>query len=319
MNTGSIQLGHPSLGAWALYGLGTENGNLPGVVVLLDARGNPISGPPNWGAGYMPAAYQGTPFRPTDPPIVDLAPPAGMTAARQRAQLDLLADLNRGHQAEHPAESELAARVAAYELAFRMQAHAPEVVDLSGETEETKQLYGMDQEVSSDFGRRCLLARRLVERGVRFVQVYSGGGSPENHWDAHGELEKNHGRRCAETDRPIAGLLSDLKRRGLLEETLVVWGGEFGRMPTSQGSGRDHNPRGFSMWMAGGGIKGGTTYGATDEIGYAAADGKTHVHDIHATILHLLGLDHTRLTYFFGGRHLRLTDVSGEVIRPILT
>jgi hypothetical protein len=200
-----------------------------------------------------------------------------------------------------------------------MQAHAPEVVDLSAETEETRALYGMDREVSADFGRRCLLARRLVERGVRFVQVYSGGGAIEDHWDAHGELEKNHGRRCAETDRPIAGLLTDLKRRGLLEETLVVWGGEFGRMPTSQGTGRDHNPRGFSMWMAGGGIKGGTTYGATDEIGYAAADCKTHVHDIHATILHLLGLDHTRLTYFFGGRNLRLTDVSGVIIRPILT
>jgi hypothetical protein len=200
-----------------------------------------------------------------------------------------------------------------------MQAHAPEVVDLSKESEETKALYGLDQKESEEFGRRCLLARRLVERGVRFVQVYSGGGPPEHHWDAHGELNRNHGLRCAETDRPIAGLLTDLKRRGLLDETLVVWGGEFGRMPTSQGTGRDHNPRGFCMWLAGGGVKGGTVHGATDEIGYAAAEGKAHVHDVHATILHLLGLDHTKLTYFFGGRNLRLTDVRGEVLRPILT
>jgi hypothetical protein len=320
MNTGSVLLGHPSVGSWVLYGLGTESQDLPGYVVMLDARGGPISGPPNWGAGYMPAAYQGTQFRPTGQPIVDLSPPESVSRERQRGQLDLLADLNRAHEAEHPAESELAARIAAYELAFRMQTHAPEVVDLSRETEETKALYGMDQPASEEFGRRCLLARRLAERGVRFVQVYSGGGQIVNHWDAHGELNANHGRRCAETDRPIAGLLTDLKRRGLLDETLVIWGGEFGRMPTAEGggTGRDHNPRGFCMWMAGGGIKGGTTYGSTDEIGYAAAENKTHVHDIHATILHLLGLDHTRLTYFFGGRNLRLTDVSGTVIQPIL-
>ncbi|MBW3623752.1 MAG: DUF1501 domain-containing protein [Armatimonadetes bacterium] len=317
MNTGSVRLGSPSVGAWTLYGLGSENQNLPGFVVLLDQRGGPISGAPNWGAGYMPAAYQGTPFRSMGQPIVDLSAPAGIGKDRQRSQLDFINELNRNHAHERPKETELAARIASYELAFRMQAHAPEVIDLSKETEETKTLYGMDKKPSEDFGRRCLLARRLVERGVRFVQVYSGGGG--THWDAHDNVNGNHGERCAETDRPIAGLLTDLKRRGLLDETLVVWGGEFGRMPTSQGNGgRDHNPHGFTMFMAGGGVKGGIAYGATNEIGHSAAEGKAHVHDLHATILHLMGLDHTKLTYFFGGRNMRLTDVHGNVIKNIL-
>jgi hypothetical protein len=317
MNTGSVRLGSPSVGSWVLYGLGSENQNLPGFVVLLDSRGGPISGAPNWGSGYMPAAYQGTQFRSVGQPIVDLDPPAGYTRDRQRSELDFIAQMNRAHQDLHPHESELSARIASYELAFRMQTHAPEVIDLSTETEETRKLYGIDKKDSEDFGRRCLLARRMIERGVRFVQVYSGGGS--THWDAHDNVNANHGARCSETDQPITGLLTDLKRRGLLDETLVIWGGEFGRMPISQGNGgRDHNPHGFSMWMAGGGIKGGTIYGATNETGHAAAEGKAHVHDVHATVLHLLGLDHTKLTYFFGGRNMRLTDVSGEVIRPIL-
>ncbi len=319
MNTGSLFQGKPCLGSWTTYGLGTSNRNLPGFVVLLDPRGGPIGGSPNWSAGYMPATYQGTQFRTSGDPILDLSPRAPMTREEQRAQLDFLARLNEPHSAARPQETELAARIASYELAYRMQAHAPEAVDLASESEETKRLYGLDDESCADFGRKCLMARRLVERGVRFVQIYSGGGHNDENWDAHGGIEKNHKLHCAETDRPIAGLLADLKRRGLLDETLVIWSGEFGRMPTSQnGTGRDHNPKGFTAWMAGGGVKGGTVHGATDELGYAAVEDRVHVHDLHATILHLLGLDHTLLTFFHGGREQRLTDVHGVVVDKIL-
>ncbi|HEV3082324.1 MAG TPA: DUF1501 domain-containing protein [Gemmataceae bacterium] len=319
MNTGFIRQGYPCLGSWVTYGLGTINQNLPAFVVLLDHRGGPISGPPNWSSGFMPATFQGTQFRTSGDPILNLHPPQEITPKQQRNQLDLLASFNNAYGAANPENSELAARIASYELAFRMQAHAPEAVDLSQETEATRRLYGLDNPVTEKFGRRCLMARRLIERGVRFVQVYSGGGHLEDTWDAHNDVNSNHERHCAETDRPIAALLADLKSRGLLDETLVVWAGEFGRTPTGQnGKGRDHSPRGFSSWMAGGGIKGGQAYGATDEFGYAAVENKVHVHDLHATILHLMGMDHKLLTYFHGGRDHRLTDVSGRVVEELV-
>lgn len=321
MNTGFVRQGFPSLGSWVTYGLGSTSENLPAFVVLLDPRGGPIGGAPNWGAGFMPAAHQGTLFRSTGDPLIDLRPPDPVTTAQeQRAQLDLLSDLNDLSLEGAQTPPELAARIASYELAFRMQRYAPEAVDLADETAETLSAYGLDREPTQHFGRQCLLARRLVERGVRFVQVYSGGGHLDQNWDAHGNVNANHELHCGETDQPLAALLGDLKQRGLLDETLIVWGGEFGRTPTSQGTngGRDHNPRGFSMWLAGGGIRGGTAYGATDEFGFAAVENKVHVHDIHATILHLLGLDHERLTYFFGGREMRLTDVAGRVVHGIL-
>ena len=319
MNSGSIFQGKPCLGSWATYGLGSENRDLPSFVVLLDPRGGPIGGAPNWSAGYMPATFQGTQFRTQGDPILNLSPRAPVTRDEQRGQLDYLARLNDAHRAARPHESELGARIASYELAYRMQAHAPEAVDLSGESDETRELYGMNETISADFGRKCLMARRLVERGVRFVQIYSGGGHNDENWDAHSNVDKNHTLHCKETDRPIAGLLTDLKRRGLLDDTLVVWSGEFGRMPTTQGGkGRDHNPQGFTAWLAGGGVKGGTVIGATDEIGYAASENKVHVHDLHATILHLLGLDHTLLTYFHGGRDQRLTDVHGHVVKDMI-
>jgi len=320
MNTGFIRQGYPSLGSWVTYGLGTANQDLPAYVVFLDHRGGPIGGAPNWASGFMPAAFQGTQFRATGDPLIDLKPPAGVTAAQQRQQLDLLRELHS--QAPSGAtidDGALAARLASYELAFRMQATAPEAVEISDETAETQALYGLDGANTEKFGRRCLMARRLVERGVRFVQVYSGGGHLDQNWDAHNGVDNNHGMHCGETDQPIAALLTDLKRRGLLDETLVVWGGEFGRTPTSQNNnGRDHNPRGFSMWMAGGGIRGGVAHGATDDFGFAAVENKVHVHDVHATILHLMGLDHERLTFFTGGREMRLTDVEGDVIHDIL-
>jgi hypothetical protein len=319
MNTGSIFQGKPCLGSWTAYGLGTMNRNLPAFVVLLDPRGGPIGGAPNWCAGYMPATFQGTQFRTTGDPILNLTPRGPLSREEQRSALDFLGTLNEPHRAARPHESELAARINSYELAYRMQSHAPEVVDLSKETPETKSLYGLDNEACADFGRKCLMARRLVESGVRFVQIYSGGGHLDENWDAHNGIEKNHKLHCAETDKPIAGLISDLERRGMLDDTLVIWTGEFGRMPTSEnGTGRDHNPKGFSAWLAGGGIKGGTVHGATDEIGYAAAENPVHVHDLHATVLHLLGLDHTLLTYFHGGREQRLTDVHGKLVTEIL-
>ena len=317
MNTGSILMGKPSLGSWVGYGLGTENRDLPAFVVLPDPAGGIKGGPPAYGSGFLPASYQGTLVRGGESPILDLRPPAGMTADRQRKTLDLIGSLNKRHLDARGDDTELSARIATYELAYRMQSAAPEAVDFSTETDETKRLYGLDDRVTADFGTRCLLARRLAERGVRFIQVYSGD---VNGWDAHEDVEKNHAAMCARTDKPVAGLLADLKRRGLFEDTLVIWGGEFGRMPMSeQGKGRDHNPHGFCVWMAGAGIKGGTVHGATDAVGLRAEVDRVHVHDLHATILHLMGLDHTRLTFPRNGRDERLTDTSGEVVRSILS
>ena len=267
--------------------------------------------------GFLPAAYQGTVVRSGPSPILDLRPPPEIGPEEQRATLDLITQLNSRHLAQTGDDPDLVARIASYELAFRMQSAAPEAVDIAGETEATRRLYGLDQPKTAEFGLRCLLARRLVERGVRFVQLYSGdvGG-----WDAHEDVEANHREMCARTDQPVAGLLKDLRSRGLLDSTLVVWGGEFGRMPMSeQGKGRDHNPHGFSMWLAGGGVKGGVVHGATDAVGLRAERDRCHVHDIHATLLHLLGLDHRLLTYFHNGRDERLTDVAGNVIREILS
>jgi hypothetical protein len=318
MNTGSILQGHPSVGSWVTYGLGTENQDLPAYVVMTDHRGGPIGGAPNWSSGFMPATYQGTVFRASGTPILDLNPGSGVSAAEERSSLDLLGKLNGEHLKTHPGDSELEARIAAYELAYRMQAHAPEVVDISRETAETRALYGVDNQKTSEFGRKCLLARRLVERGVRFVQLYSGGGHGDDTWDAHGDIVYNHGMHAGETDKPIAGLLMDLKRRGLLESTLVVWGGEFGRMPISQGGkGRDHNPGVQTAWMAGGGVKGGTVYGSSDEVGYKAGDSPMHIHDLHATILNAMGLNHLNLTYLYNGRFQRLTETSGTVAHQI--
>jgi hypothetical protein len=321
MNTGKTFIGRPSLGSWAVYGLGTENQSLPGYVVMLDKRGGPISGQPNWSSGFMPAAYQGTLFRPAGNPILDLRGPEQISTPTQRAQLDLLARLNQEHLDARPGGHELAARIASYELAFRMQSEAPAAVDLSQETAATIASYGIGQNPTDEFGRNCLVARRLVERGVRFVQLYSGGGHLEETWDAHQSVEKNHGQHAGEVDQPIAALLTDLEQRGLLESTLVVWGGEFGRMPFSEGQGepgRNHNPYGFSMWFAGGGVKGGMAYGATDDLGFEAVENRVHLNDIHATILHLAGFDHELLTYFHEGRHQRLTDVAGRVIHDII-
>jgi uncharacterized protein (DUF1501 family) len=317
MNTGSILMGKPSLGSWVAYGLGTENADLPAFVVLPDPGGGIKGGPPAYGAGFLPASHQGTVMRSGQRPILDLAPPEGMTDAAQRRTLDLIGRLNARHLAALGDDSELSARMQAYELAYRMQSAAPDAVDLSAETEETRRLYGLDRPETAEFGTRCLLARRLVERGVRFVQLYSGDVTG---WDAHDDVEANHARMCLRTDRPIAGLLKDLRRRGLLDETLVIWGGEFGRMPMSEsGRGRDHNPHGFTTWLAGAGIRGGTIHGATDAIGLRAEVDPVHVHDLHATILHLLGLDHTRLTFPHNGRDDRLTDTAGTVVRAILS
>ncbi|MEZ6109685.1 MAG: DUF1501 domain-containing protein [Pirellulaceae bacterium] len=319
MQSGSLLAGHPSIGSWTTYGLGSQCQDLPGFIVMMDHQGAPVNGALNWSNGFMPASFQGTPLRTAGEPIAYVRPPAGVSTSRQRAQLDLLGRWNSDYAAAHPADEELRSRIAAYELAFRMQNSAPEAVDLSREPESIHRLYGLDNKVSQHFGRNCLLARRLVERGVRFVQLYSGGNEGPRAWDAHDDLEKNHRLHCAETDRPIAALLTDLKQRGLLDTTLVVWGGEFGRTPNAEGGkGRDHHHRGFTMWMAGGGIKPGTIYGATDEFGYHAVENPVTLPDLHATILHLLGLDHEQLTYRFQGRDYRLTDVGGQVLRSIL-
>jgi hypothetical protein len=316
MNTGSILMGRPSLGAWVSYGLGSENRNMPAFVVLPDPGGWPKGGSPAWGGGYLPAAYQGTVVKGGQSPIEHLANPSGVSAEQQRRTLDFIAEGNKEHLAARGEDSELSARISAYELAYRMQSHAPEVVDLSKETVETKALYGLDRKETAEFGTRCLLARRMVERGVRFVQLYCGDTLG---WDAHSDLERNHGMLCLQSDKPIAGLLNDLKRRGLWKDTLVVWGGEFGRTPMTEGTnGRDHNPHGFSMWLAGGGVKPGQALGSTDAIGLRAAEGKMHVHDVQATILHLLGLNHKRLTFRHNGRNERLTDNGGEVIDAAL-
>jgi Protein of unknown function (DUF1501) len=317
MNTGVTRVGRPSAGAWLTYGLGSANKNLPAYVVMHDHRSVPVGGPPNWGAGFLPASYQGVTFRPTKTPLLYLDRPDDMSSARQRAQLDLLKDLNGHHAEARPGEAELKARTDSFELAFRMQTEAPEAVSLEGESDATRRLYGLDDPKTEPYGARLLLARRLVERGVRCVQVYSGG--TRLNWDGHINLADNHRRFCGETDRPIAGLLQDLKQRGLLDDTLVIWGSEFGRMPISQdGTGRDHNPHAFTMFLAGGGVKAGFSYGASDDLGYKAAEDAVSVHDFHATILHLLGLDHTRLTFEHDGRSFRLTDVAGRVLHDIL-
>jgi hypothetical protein len=313
MNTGTILMGKPSLGAWTAYGLGTENQNMPAFVVMPDPAGWVKGGAPAWGNGFLPAAFQGTILRGGEQPILNLGTPAGTSAEQQLATVNFINRLNREGLPRHEANSELTARIAAYELAYRMQSHAPEVVDISKETAATRRLYGLEDKITADFGLRCLLARRMVERGVRFVQLYCGD---TNGWDGHNDVEGNHAKLCAQSDLPVAGLLKDLKSRGLLESTLVVWGGEFGRMPMSEGSnGRDHNPHGFCMWLAGGGVKGGQVIGATDAVGLRAVEDRTHAHDIHATILHLLGIDHTKLTYRHNGRNERLTDVAGQVIQ----
>lgn len=322
MNSGKILSGSPCIGSWVNYGLGSPNANLPGFVVMLDPTGGPISGAKNWSSGYMPASYQGVILRSAGEPVLDLQRPEGMSRDTQRRLLDTLQEYNRDHQAPRADNSNLAARVASYEMAFSMQRHAPEAVDLTQEDEATKQLYGLDNPQTNDFGKRCLLARRLVERGVRFVQLYSGGNHNDANWDAHGDLVKNHSYHAGRTDQPIAALLKDLKRRGLLDSTLVIWGGEFGRQPTAEyasGTGRDHNAYGFTMWLAGGGIKGGVSVGETDELGAAAVSHRFHVKHLHATALTLLGLDPNRLSYFYSGLDQKLVGVEGaEPIKEVL-
>lgn len=337
VNCGRILQGHPSLGTWMTYGLGTMNQNLPGYVVMLDPRGGPTSGSPNWASGYMPAAYQGTVFRTSDPPILNLKPSGNVSRAMQRTEIDFINSLNREHQESHPGYSELAARIASYELAYHLQTEAPEALDLSQESAETLAMYGINEPKPdwhslalgpSTFGKQCLIARRMVERGVRFIQIYSGGGNAggQNTWDGHHGIEENLKLHCPEVDQPIAALLADLQQRGLLDSTLVVWGGEFGRMPVSETfntggkpGGRDHNPKGFTYWLAGAGVKAGTSTGATDEIGEAAVEKPYHLRDLHATILTLMGLDHRRLTYFHGGLDEKLTGVvEAHPIRDVL-
>jgi hypothetical protein len=314
INTGLPRPGFPSAGAWITYGLGNESQNLPGYVVLGNTQGVK-GGPLNWGAGFLPSTYQGTLFRSQGNPVLNLERPAGVTREDQRAQLDLLARLNDEHLREHAGRADLLARIRSFELAFRMQTEAADVIDIARESPETRAMYGIDVPQSRSFGTKCLMARRLVESGVRIVQVFSDG-----EWDAHNKLTENHTTHCGATDVPIDGLLTDLKRRGLWDSTLVIWGGEFGRMPVSQnGDGRDHNPHAFLTWLAGAGIKGGVSYGESDEIGHKAVVNRTSVHDLHATMLYLLGIDHKRLTYFHNGRSFRLTDVAGEVIEAVLT
>ena len=313
LHTGRFLMGHPSLGSWVTYGLGTENQNLPAYCVMPQPEGVPEGGAPCWGSAYLPAVYQGTLFRKGPSPIINLKPPADVTAAENKRTFDLVKKLNELDLT--PGDTDLQARIASYELAFRMQTHAPEAVDLSQETKETKALYGLDDAKTVDLGTRLLLARRLVERGVRFVQVYHGGGPLSMQWDAHDDINSNHEKMCGHADKPVAALVKDLKRRGLLKDTLVVWCSEFGRTPNSQGSrGRDHNPLGYTMWFAGGGTKPGVSVGATDEFGLKAVEDKISVNDFHATILHLLGLDHEKLTVRHNARDERLTDVGGEVI-----
>ncbi len=328
INTGMTRMGFPCAGSWVTYGLGSESQNLPGFVVMSDplGRGLPKGHAQNWGAGFLPSIYQGTWLRPTGEPIDNLTPPGEMTPETQRAQLDLIAKLNRRHLERHtaagrgPAESELAARIESFELAYRMQLAAPEAIDLDQEPAHIHKLYGTAEKHCTHFAKQCLIARRLVERGVRCVQIYSGGMENELSWDGHTNIVKNHTGFAAETDQPIAALLADLAQRGLLESTMVIWGGEFGRLPIVQtgGTGRDHNPHAFTVWLAGGGVKGGVHHGATDEIGHKAVQDRVSVNDLHATILHLFGFDHLKLTYRFQGRDFRLTDVAGKVVAKLL-
>jgi len=315
MNTGQPMGGRPSLGSWVSYGLGTENANLPAFVVMTDTTATVTNGPRNWSAGFMPATYQGTKLNSGAAPIQHLNLPKGVTPGMRLRQLEMLRRLNEQHLKSREGQSELEARIRAYELAYRMQAAAPEAVDLTQETEVTKKLYGFGNKDTEPFGRCCLLARRLVERGVRFVQIYHGAGSK---WDSHSKMESNHSRQCRQSDLPTAGLLKDLKSRGLLDDTLVIWGGEFGRTPMSEkGDGRDHNPTGFTMWLAGGGVKGGQVIGATDELGLWAIQDRLHVHDLHATILHLLGIHNLDLIYRYKGRPETPTINEGEAYKKI--
>lgn len=324
MNTGFPRMGFPCVGSWVTYGLGSENRDLPGFVVMSDpkGRGLPKGHAANWGAAFLPGVYQGTHLRPKGPPIENLVPPAGMSDAAQRAQLDYLKKIHQNYERLHPAEAELTARTESFELAYRMQSSGPEAIDLASEPQAIQQLYGLDNPQCAHFAKQCLIARRMVERGVRFVQIYSGGMENQRSWDGHQDIEGNHRQFAGETDQPVAALLTDLEQRGLLDETLVIWGGEFGRLPIAQTGkkpGRDHNPHCFTFWLAGGGVKGGTSYGESDELGYKAAVDRMHVNDLHATILHLLGIDHERLTYRYNGRDFRLTDVGGRVIHEVVS
>jgi hypothetical protein len=319
MNTGEQAFSRPCLGSWLLYGLGSENQNLPGFVVLSPAQ--PAQGAPLWSSSFLPAAYQGTLVNDLQRPIANFSNPR-FPIEVQRQQLDILRALNEQHAAQRADDSRMNARIESFELAFRMQREAPEAFDITKESPATRALYGLDDPVTEIFGKQCLMARRLVEQGVRMVQVYHTQTSKRSScqlWDQHSNLAVELPNNCAATDKPIAGLIKDLKSRGLLNDTLVVWGGEFGRTPTAEGgNGREHHPFGFTMWLAGGGIRGGMTFGATDDFGWYAVKDKIHVHDLHATILHLMGLDHEKLTYRYGGRDYRLTDVHGEVVREIL-
>jgi hypothetical protein len=318
LHTGNGQQGRPSMGAWVTYGLGSESQDLPGFVVLNGGL-IPPGGLDNFGSGFLPAAYQGSVFKPGANPVANLTP-TEPTAEIQRGKLDLLRKLDQEVLAQVGRNDQIESAIANYELAFRMQTAVPELMDLRGESRATRQLYGIeaDYEPTRVFGQICLVARRLVERGVRFIELTCPGVGADR-WDQHGKLREGHQNNGRAVDQPIAGLLQDLKSRGLLDSTLVLWGGEFGRTPMAQGSdGRDHNPFGFTLWLAGGGIKGGTIYGATDDYGYFAVDNKVQIHDLHATMLHLLGIDHTRSTFRFGGRDMRLTDVHGEVLHAIL-
>ncbi len=319
MNTGEQAFSRPSMGSWLLYGLGSENQDLPGFLVISPAQ--PAQGAPLWGSSFLPAAYQGTLVADLKNPIANLSN-ARFHPSRQREQLDTLQRLNEIHRVSRQEDSRLSARIASFELAYRMQRQAPEAFNVDLESPATRKLYGLDDPTTEIFGKQCLMARRLSERGVRFVQVYHTQTAKRSScqlWDQHGGLRSELPNNCAATDRPIAGLLKDLKARGLLQDTLVIWGGEFGRTPTAEGKdGREHHPFGFTMWLAGGGVKGGMTYGATDEFGWHSVENKVHVHDLHATVLHLMGIDHTKLTYRYSGRDYRLTDVFGNVVTPIL-
>ena len=324
MNCGIPRMGFPCAGSWATYGLGSSSKDLPAFVVMSDplGRGLPKGHAANWGAGFLPSVYQGTYFRPKGDPIDNLHRPKEQNISRQRRQLDLLSKLNRRDLSQNPFEEELSARIESFELAYRMQSSAPEALDISSEPDYLKNLYGLDQEKSKHFAGQCMMARRLVERGTRFVQIYSGGMANQRSWDGHSDIKGNHSGFAAETDQPVAGLLADLEQRGLLDETLVVWAGEFGRLPVAQKGGkpgRDHNPHGFSMWMCGGGTKQGYHHGATDDYGYYAVRDKVSIHDLHATVLHLLGIDHERLTFHHSGRDYRLTDVFGRVVNEIIS
>ena len=318
MNTGFVVPGNPSLGAWLTFGLGTENQNLPAYVALPDFRSIPFSGAQQWGSGYLPATFQGTVLRWNGEPIRDLDTPQGLTPEARSTQIDLLRSFNQEYLQKHIDNEELQARIDAYELAYRMQVEVPKVLNFESESEQTKELYGLHDPVTLSFGKRCLMARKLVESGVRYVQLYT----PSQSWDAHIDIRKNHVKNAQETDKPIAALLKDLKQRGLLDSTLVVWMGEFGRTPDTPADqktkGRDHNPMAMTIWMAGGGVKGGTAIGATNELGFKAVEDVNHIRDVHATILHLMGLNDLRLTYYHAGRNRRLTDTGGRVIRQIL-